>query len=132
MTKVTKGILWIVCGILMAFGLMMIAFFTKRIYDEIHYAGKRVPVHVRTISAFRKWQPSYVNTVRIEVRGSVYYIIKGDEARSVASAESEYYFDSNGNYLGWCEDAGDFSRLAVIDNKDAHSASANIAEIGNQ
>lgn len=116
--------------IFIIFGGISFLFLFSILFDRIYYSGCHVPSHVTTISDFKKWQPTYTHTCKIEINGSIYYAVKGDFARSLPSAKSEYYFDSTGNYIGWNMDPGDFVTFPIIHKKEAIKSQIDIDDIG--
>lgn len=87
------------------------------------------PRSVQTLDDFRKWRPQYDQAVKLESRGSGYYLIFGEKARMLASGPSGYLFDSRGNFVGWILDTGDNPYLRVASDQDARKGSLSAAQI---
>jgi len=115
---------------LMGGGLLAVLIWAGAVVDHVRFSDQSPPGDMRTISDFRGWQPSYVRAYRVEVRGSVYYVVQGGFARSTPSAKAEYYFDSRGNYLTWNADPGDFTTLGIVKDAEARRTEIAIDEIG--
>ena len=87
------------------------------------------PWSVQTLDDFRKWRPQYDQAVKLESRGSGYYLIFGEKARTLASGPSGYLFDARGNFVGWILDTGDNPYLRVASDHDARKGSLSAAQI---
>ena len=87
------------------------------------------PENVKDIESFQKWRPEFTEAKRMEIRGSVFFAVRGPYARPMPSAKSEYYFDSKGNYLGWNVDPGDDKTPSLFFSKDAKHSIISIDEI---
>lgn len=83
--------------------------------DAVLKQAVEPPWSVRTLDDFRKWRPQYDQAVKLEAAGSVYYLIRGEKARLLASGPSGYLFDARGNLVSWILDTGDntYSRVAA-------------------
>ena len=122
--------LWRICdwclrglGLFMVFGIVLSAFNIRRQWHLLP------PEHVKDIASFHEWRPELTEATRMEIRGSVYFSVQGNYARTMASAKSEYYFDSNGNYFGWNVDPGDNKTPALFFSPDAKRSKVSIEEI---
>ena len=87
------------------------------------------PWSIQTLDDFRKWRPRYDQAMKLESRGSAYYLIFGERARTLASGPSGYLFDARGNFVGWILDTGDDSYLRVAIDNDARKGALNAAQI---
>src|SRR5262245_49222627 len=87
------------------------------------------PWNVQTLDDFRKWRPQYDQAIKLESRGSAYYLIFGERARTLASGPSGYLFDARGNFVGWVLDTGDNPYLRVASDHDARKGSISAAQI---
>jgi hypothetical protein len=69
----------------------------------------RPPASVKTMNDFEAWKKGAV-TARgtFETNGMTYTVILGRAARSFASGPSAYLFDTNGQFVDWSADMGDF------------------------
>lgn len=87
------------------------------------------PWSIQSLDDFRKWRPRYDQAVKLESRGSAYYLIFGEKARTLASGPSGYLFDARGNFVGWILDTGDNSYLRVASDNDARKGSLSAGQI---
>jgi hypothetical protein len=87
------------------------------------------PWSIQTLDDFRKWRPRYDQAVKLESRGSAYYLVFGERARMLASGPSGYLFDARGNFVGWIQDTGDNPYLRVAADHDARKGSLSAAQI---
>ncbi len=87
------------------------------------------PLNIRTLDDFRKWRPRYDQAVKLESGGTVYYLVYGEKARTLASGPSGYLFDARGNLLGWVLDTGDNPYLRIATDNDARKGSLNAGQI---
>jgi hypothetical protein len=100
--------------LLMLLGVAAIPVIALQIRDHGMRKVAEPPWSVLTVDEFRKWRPQYGSAFRIETRGSVYYLVHGERARSLASGPSGYVFDGSGNFVGWTLDTGDDSYLRIV------------------
>ena len=87
------------------------------------------PPNVKDIDSFREWRPDLEHAREMKIRGSIYYAVRGQYARPLPSSKSEYYFDLNGNYLGWNADPGDYKNPSLFFSPDAKYSSISIEAI---
>ena len=87
------------------------------------------PWSVQTLEDFRKWRPQYEQALKLESGGSVYYLVLGEKARTLASGPSGYLFDERGNLVGWVPDTGDDSYLRVAIDNTARKGSLGAGQI---
>jgi hypothetical protein len=92
----------IVCGILL---FLLICSFAL---DHVLYQRAKPPESVTDISSCLAWMKYPVGAYRITTDKAVYYQITGPAGRSLASGQAAYSFDSQGKFIGWTKDMGDF------------------------
>lgn len=105
--------------LLMLLGLAAIPVIALQVQDHGMRRAVEPPWSVQTLDDFRKWRPQYQNAFRTEARGSVYYLVHGERARTLASGRSGYVFDGRGNFVGWIRDTGDDSFLRIVMDETA-------------
>jgi hypothetical protein len=115
--------------LLMLLGVLAAAVVALRVQDSALRSAAEPPWSVRTLEDFRKWQPARAEGQRIEARGSIYYLVRGERARTLASGPSGYVFDERGNFVGWIQDLGDDSWLRIVLENDAGKSRIPLPEI---
>jgi hypothetical protein len=77
--------------------------------DAITMSKAKPPESVRTIKDFVTWQKGAIKgRGEFENGGVTYTVMLGRPARSLASGPSAYLFDTNGQFVDWTADMGDF------------------------
>ena len=115
--------------ILMLAGLLALPFAWMQYRDDGMKSAVEPPWSVRTLDDFRKWRPQYDQAVKLETEGSVYYLIFGERARTLASGPSGYLFDARGNFVGWIRDTGDDSYLRIAIDSSVRKGALGAAQI---
>ena len=119
MTRGWTRIRWGIDWCLRALGVFaLIAFVLAAIGISMQW-NLRPPETVKDVVSFRVWRPDLDSATKIEVRDSTYYAVQGEYASPLPSSKSEYYFDSNGNLLGWNMDPGDYKNPSLFFDSDA-------------
>ncbi|HEX5219045.1 MAG TPA: hypothetical protein VFZ59_05710 [Verrucomicrobiae bacterium] len=78
-------------------------------FDARTISRAKPPASVRTIEAFLAWKKEDVTGQgTFETGGVTYTVVLGRPARSLASGPSAYLFDTNGQFVDWTADMGDF------------------------
>lgn len=92
-----------------------LVFFAANLVMDIYWFQKaKPPSEVMDVGTFLKWKPKIVKVVEIERGTNVYYQILGPSGRMWASGPSGYVFNSDGKFIGWSKDIGDFKKPEVI------------------
>jgi len=79
------------------------------VLDSISISKAKPPESVRTIEDLKAWKKGEIRGRGIFVHGGVAYtVMLGRGARSMASGPSAYLFDTNGEFVDWTADMGDF------------------------
>ncbi len=123
MRKFLQGI----AGVLILFAVPFIAL---PAYNKIYHSDKQPPPHIKTITDFRRWQPTYTEARKVEIQRSTFFVVTGEYSRALPSAKAEYYFDSQGVYLNWNQDPGDLITLPLIQDNSARHETVDINMIG--
>lgn len=94
--------------------------------------GRRVkpPTGMATLEDFRRWQPEREEAVRIDSNGVIYYLVRGEKGRTLASGPAGYLFDARGNFVGWSRDLGDDHQIAMTADGRGKRTAVRLAEIG--
>ena len=71
------------------------------------------------VSTRQIFSTQHGQALKVESRGSVYYLVHGQRGRTLASGPSGYVFDERGNFVGWIQDTGDDSYLRIVMENDA-------------
>jgi hypothetical protein len=79
------------------------------VLDAIKVSRARPPENVRTIEDFSVWKRGAIRGKgTFEHGGVTYTVMLGRPARSLASGPSAYLFDTNGQFVDWTADMGDY------------------------
>jgi hypothetical protein len=76
--------------------------------NQISYSRAKPPKTVTDVSTCLAWLRNPMGAYRITDGDVIYYRVTGPAGRHVASGLSAYTFDSQGKFIGWTPDAGDF------------------------
>lgn len=76
--------------------------------DSKMAAQVRPPKLVQDVASCLGWLNEPKFAFKITANGAVYYQIMGEHGRTLASGPAGYAFDSNGKYIGWSVDTGDY------------------------
>jgi hypothetical protein len=76
--------------------------------DDIAFRSARPPESVTDISSCLTWLQDPMGVYRITDGDVIYYRLTGPAGRCIASGLSAYTFDSQGKFIGWTADVGDF------------------------
>jgi hypothetical protein len=78
-------------------------------FDAVLISRAKPPESVRTLEDFLVWKSGSVRGKgTFESGGVIYTVMLGQPARSLASGPSAYLFDTNGLFVDWTADMGDF------------------------
>lgn len=113
-------------------GMLAIAFAVLHFADQRARDGVVPPPGMRTIDDFRRWQPAREEATRIEANGVIYYLIRGDRGRALASGPAGYLFDARGNFVGWSRDLGDDHQVALTSDGVGKRSTVKLSEITRQ
>ena len=97
--------------------------------DQIPYSRAKPPKQVVDISSCLAWLKNPMGTYRITTDGGVYYQITGSAGRYLASGPSAYSFDSQGKFLGWTSDMGDFKKPTEVFAENSKREKISLDEI---
>lgn len=113
-------------------GVLAIAFAVLHFAEQ--NARERVvpPPGMRTIDDFRSWQPARDEAIRVDVNGAIYYLIRGEKGRALASGPAGYLFDARGNFVGWSRDLGDDHQVALTSDGVGKRSTVKLSEVPRQ
>ena len=126
----TIGMVAMIC--LASFGAVALGIIAVNVFDGIWYRDRNPPKGLHTVQEFRKWKPQYTNAYRVSVRGSIYYLIEGEFARSLPSGPSAFVFDEHGNFVEWTSDCDDYYHPRIVFSKGAKRERINPSELPNE
>ena len=130
--RTKRRILLVLDWTLRAVAALTIAMLLYLVFESIRFSYVSPPRDMLSIADFRKWRPDLTDAVKISVRGNTYYAVRGPFARSLPSAHSEFYFDSNGTFLTWNRDVGDFSDPRILHPGTSSRESISVTDIPNK
>lgn len=87
------------------------------------------PPGMATLADFRRWQPAKDEATRIDNGGVIYYLVRGDTGRTLASGPAGYVFDARGHFIGWSRDLGDDHQLAIAADGRGQRTTVKLPEI---
>jgi hypothetical protein len=74
----------------------------------IHFHVQCPRRDIKTAGDLFLWQKPDAPVARGEIRGAVYYMVRGPYERIFPSDTSAYIFDNKGNLVDWTTDFGDY------------------------
>ena len=111
-----RRVIKIICIVL---GVPIMLLFGCIAADTIPYSRAKPPKTVTDISSCLAWLQKPMGAYRITDGDVVYYRVTGPAGRYLASGPSAYTFDSNGKFIGWTADVGDYSTPGLHISPDA-------------
>ena len=130
--RTKRRILLVLDWSLRAVGAVSIAMVLYSVFVSIRFSQVSPPRDMLSIADFRKWRPDLTDAAKISVRGNTYFAVKGPFARPLPSDHSEFYFDSNGTFLTWNRDIGDFSDPRILHRGTSSRESISVTDIPNK
>lgn len=130
--RTKRKILLVLDWTLRAVGAASIAMILYSVFVSIRFAHVSPPRDMQSIADFRRWRPDLTDAAKISVHGNTYFAVRGPFARPLPSDHSEFYFDSNGTFLMWNKDIGDFSDPRILHPGSSSRESISIADIPNK
>ena len=115
--------------VLMGIGLLALPVAWMMYQDSGMRRAAEPPWSVQTLADFRKWRPQFDQALKLESRGTTYYLVFGERARVLASGRSAYLFDAHGTFIGWVRDVGDDQHLRIAIDNDARKGAIGAGEI---
>jgi len=110
-----KGIRKVIKVCLIAGGVLLLLLVVSLLPDIFYFAPKaKPPSSVVDFNSFFAWRADSKWAWRITVSNEIYYQLPGPAGRLFASGPAAYAFDSNGRYIGWTSDSGDFFQPAAV------------------
>lgn len=110
-------------------GAFMIFVLLSSVLDHYLYWDLEPPPTVKDVSTFQEWRPDLDLAQQRTIRGSTFYSVRGPRTSLMELSASEYYFDSNGNYIGRSRDAGNKRNFRIFLDEDLDSSRIAIGEI---
>ena len=83
--------------------------------DYVYFMPKaKPPQNVTNLQTFFEWKPKPMGAFKVTASNTTCYQLLGPAGRSLPSGPAAYSFDSNGNFIGWTSDNGDFFTPQVV------------------
>ena len=96
-------------------GALFFLLLVSVIPDYVYFMPKAKPPQSMTnLQTFFEWQPKPMGAFKVTASNTTYYQLLGPAGRSLPSGPAAYSFDSNGNFIGWTADNGDFFTPQVV------------------
>jgi hypothetical protein len=94
---------------LLGTGIILTLIFGSLQLDRIPLSLARPPKNVRTIEDFQVWKNGHLmGRGTFQNSGVTYTVMLAPAGRYLASGPSAYLFDTNGRFVDWTADMGDF------------------------
>lgn len=111
-------------------GVFALAVLAVRWSDADYERRVVPPPGMATLEDFRRWQPERDEAVRIDSNDVIYYLVRGEKGRTLASGPAGYLFDARRNFVGWSRDLGDDHQIAMIADGHGKRTTVRLADIG--
>ena len=110
-----KQVLKIIKYTLIAVAALFLLLMTSIIPDYFYYMPRaKPPQGVTNLKTFFEWKSEPLGAMKITTSNETYFQLLGPAGRWLPSGPVAYTFDSQGRFVGWTADDGDYFTPRVV------------------